>query len=158
MGDDHQRQTGRADRRPDDLAPGRGLLDHRRGDDDREDDLGLQHQRGQASRHPEVERDVQQAELAQAHERADSDDGLPGRLRPRDEPHREEQQGRHPVETLVDDHEVGSPQHRDEQGERAVAQSHGVSLSRIMMKHQQRFVRLKQYDCFMDMRAGAHAA
>jgi len=98
--------------------------------------LHLQDQRGQAGRHPEVQRGVEQPELTGAHEQAHEQDVAPGRRRPPDEkdgrdedgeePQRGEGQGRHVVQAGVDDDEVGAPDHRDQDGGDDVAHGHAA--------------------------------
>jgi len=142
--DDHQADAGDED--PDDLPRGRPLSQPCGRDDHGEDHLGLQHQRREPRRHPEVHRAVEQAELAQRHEHPDRHDGLPRRRRTRDqehgrqdddgEPQRDEEQRRYVVHPPLDHHEVETPDSRDQRGEQRVAQIHGPSLRCVIMKHQ----------------------
>jgi hypothetical protein len=146
---DHD-QPGRPQQRARDLPAGRALAQRQPGDDQGEDDLGLQDQRRQTGRHPELQADVQQAELAQAHEGADRDHGPPARggaghdedQREGDqgEPDRDQQQRRHAGQPLVDDHEVDAPDHGDQDGERAVLGGHRTSIRAKSMKHQRWFL------------------
>ena len=131
-GDDGE--TDRADDDAGDLRRRRQLAQHAGGDQDREDDLGLEHQGGETGRHPGVHRDVEEAELAQRHEDPDRRDHPPRRVRAADEedrredherePDRHEQQRRDAVHPPVDHHEVEAPDGGDEGGEEGVTAVH----------------------------------
>jgi len=141
----HERGRGTAadgdDGQPDEphedaqLLAGRGpFVQRQRRDDHGEHHLHLQDERRQARRHPEVERGVEQPELADAHEQADEGDVAPGHRGPADEeegrhehgdePKRGEGQRRHVVQADVDDDEVAAPHDGDEDGGEGVADGH----------------------------------
>ena len=135
-GADHD-QADRAERDAGDLGGGRPLAQHPGRDHDREDDLRLEHQRGQAGRHAGGHRHVEEAELAQRHEharpppapatarRAGGTSSTAGKHHDR-EPDRGEQQRRHALHAPVDDHEVEAPDRGDQGGEERVAAVHAL--------------------------------
>ena len=92
----------------------------------REQGLCLQDERGQPGRHPPVDADEQEAELADAEERPDDQHPAEPDLRAGDQEHRgerhegepqgDEQQRGEVVEPGVDHHEVDAPDGRDEDG------------------------------------------
>ena len=135
MRDRDDDQPDRADRHADELRAGRAFPEEQPGEQDRDHHLCLEDERRESRGHSEVEREVEQAELPEAHERADRDDraprqiGLPDEQRERErdehEPDGQEEQRRHVVaETLVDHDEVQSPQDRDDEREQAVPSVH----------------------------------
>ena len=104
-----------------------------RGDDDGEQRLSLQDQRGQPGGQTRCHRRVQKPELPGRHEQPDECEVAPRDLRARHERHdrqdarepdRHEQQRRHAGQPLVDDDEVEPPDENDEQRERDVAWGH----------------------------------
>ncbi len=129
-------QPGRPDQHAHELRARRDLAQRRGGEQHGEPDLGLEHERREPGGHAERERGVQQAELAEAHERADEQHVPPPRAGPRHEEHRrdqddeeaqgDEQRRRHVAEPEVDDDEVHAPDDGDEDGEEGRAQRHGI--------------------------------
>jgi hypothetical protein len=127
---DH-RQTGHPEPDPRYLRRTGPLAQRHRRDHDGEHHLRLQHQRGQAWRHPGVHGDVEQPELPQAHERPHRGQHPPrcqrtrhqqaGREGDQQEPDGREQQRRHAAHPPVDHHEVEAPQHGDQGGEEGIA-------------------------------------
>ena len=133
-----QPDAGEGQRHPGDLEPARPLAEHRGGEEQREERLGLQHQRGEARRDADVHADEQQRELDHADDERDRRDPAPGhRAAGRDHEHGErrervpqggEQQRRHVLEADLDDHEVEAPERGDEDGEGDVARGHVKAL------------------------------
>ena len=148
----HDGQPGGPDEGPGQLAAARPLAERDAGQRDGADDLRLQHERGEPGRHPQVDPEVEQAELPEAHERPDGDDGPPRGVRARDdrdqrqrdqrEAHRDEQQRGHAGEPLVDDDEVHPPHDGDEDGQRTVTGGHASTVHADDREDQQRFRRL----------------
>jgi hypothetical protein len=145
--DRHDREADTADHRATDLGCGGQLMQPPRSDHDGEDHLGLQHQGRQTGWHAGSHRDVEEAELSQTHEGADSRDRAPrrgwtseqedGREDHGDEPDGDEEQRRDAVHAPVDDDEVEAPQCGDDGSEQGVPEVHGSSLSDPIMKHKQ---------------------
>ena len=149
LGGAPQRDHGETDQPDEDaelLALGRALVEGECRDDDGEDDLHLDDERGQARGHPEVQRQVEQAELSQAEEQADEQDVAPasvralheedGRHQHGHEAQRDEGQRRHVVQAGVDDDEVRAPDDRDRDGGEGVARRHGPMLAPTTVKYQ----------------------
>jgi len=131
------------------LQPRRPLAERERRDHDREHDVRLQEQCGDARLQAERHRGVEQGELAEAHEEADADDGLPARERARHDDDRkgddgeadgDEEERRDAGHAPVDDDEVEAPHRRHEGGQQHVSSRHPPSSARSIRKHQRWFV------------------
>ncbi len=131
-GDQH-RQAHQADADTDQLLSGGPLVEEHARDRDREDHLHLNEQRGKAGRHAQVQRQVQEPELTEAHEQADLQDRPPRtgarheedrREQHDEEPRTQQQEGREALQALVDDDEVGAPDDCDKRSPEVVATSH----------------------------------
>ena len=121
-GDEGEPREGHGRPRP--LTGGRPLTQHHRGEDDGEERLGLDHDRGEAGRHTQGDAEELQEELAGEEEETGHDEGAPGYGRPgqpqggdgRDEKAEEGELGRrHHVEGDPGRHEREAPDHRHEQ-------------------------------------------
>ena len=136
---DQHGKTDQADADTEQLLAGGTLLERDAGDRDREDHLHLHEQRGEAGRHPQVQREVEQSELTEAHEQADLQDRAP-RSRARHEEDRREQhdqearaqqqERREALEALVDHDEVRAPDGRDQRRAEVVARGHPAPIVR----------------------------
>jgi len=148
--DGDRRQPEHAESAAGDLGPARPLAQRDGGDHDAERHLGLEHECGQAGRHAQVQGQVQERELAQAHEPANGGDRLErhGRALHEEarghgddrEADRGEQQRRDGLHAPVDDDEVEAPQGGDEGGQAGVFTIHPASVAAPIMKHQLTFL------------------
>jgi len=135
------------------------LAQHDRADHEREDHLALQHDRGEAGGQAEVHRGEEQAELAGAHEQADSRDDAPRGIRSGHEEHerhgdegeaqRHEHERQGVAQAEVDGHEVDAPDEGDEEAEQEVSRGHDSSQAGDRIQHQFRMLRLITYDHYM---------
>ena len=136
----HDDQPGGADGDADEGRPLGVLAEPHERDQHGEDDLGLEHERGQTGRHAEVQRGVEQAELADAHEQPDQGDVDRTRGRAADEedrrqrhegePDRGEGQRWHVADAFVDHDEVDAPDGRGQAGEQRGSEGHASIVGR----------------------------
>ena len=119
-------EAGAGDEHARDLPQRRTFAKHERGEEDREEDLGLHHDRGETRRHADLHAREQERELAEEPGTADQDQPLPGQRRPRqdeagkrrdEEAQGREKQRRERAEPPLNDNEVEAPERRDEHRE-----------------------------------------